>query len=95
MICRIQREVRSFGGSVDDDIVELTAEVARRGQNPRNSFDGIQIGMFKRIVAGDRRITRALCLPGAKVAGGSNISARNGIDEYGLVLPGDIGPDIV
>ncbi len=51
--------------------------------------------MVERVVAGHRRVARAVCLPRSEGAGGVDLAARDGVGERRIIPPRRVGANIV
>ncbi len=95
MIGAIQRKVRCLCRTVYDNSVELTFEVANRGEDAADALDRIQVGMVKVVVARHGGVAGAVCLPWSKEAGSVDFAARNRIRDCRIIPPGCAWANIV
>ena len=89
----VEAEVRSGGGAVDDDAVELALVAAVGGEDAANAFNGAEVGVAESVAAVDRCVAGAVCVEGTEVAGGVDVADGERIDEDGMETHGLAGGD--
>src|SRR5580704_17170481 len=67
-------------------MVELALILARGCQHPPNSLECREVGVGERVRARNRRVSRALLLVGAEIAGGLDVANRLWIDQRSFEL---------
>src|ERR1700728_3678610 len=89
----VEAEVRSGGGAVDDNFVELALVFAVGGEDAADAFDSAEVGVTEGVAAVDRGRARVVLVEGTEVAGGVDIAGGPRIDEDGVEAHGLAGSD--